>query len=94
MEDLSNTDVKDKRMLDVRSMAALYLFRVDHKKDEALLSLAEVIATPGRSMAKGRAWSNVFLLGSEAKGIVGKLQSLAVDQADQAILAVFRSRCE
>ena len=95
MEKLIKTDVKDERTLDVRVTAALYLCQIEHKKDEALRSLAEVITTASdSSAAKGRAWANVFLLGSDAKGIVGILKSMKVDKKDQDTLSLFQSRLE
>jgi hypothetical protein len=57
--------------------------------------LAEVItAAEGKSAGKGRAWANVFLLGSDAKGIVGMLQSVKLKEKDQQILSLFQSRLE
>jgi arylsulfatase A-like enzyme len=95
MEKLIKTDVKDERTLDVRVTAALYVCQIEHQKDEALRSLAEVItAAEGKSAGKGRAWANVFLLGSDAKGIVGMLQSVKLKEKDQQILSLFQSRLE
>lgn len=95
MEKLIQTDVKDGRMLDVRVTAALYLCQIEHQKDNALRSLAEVItAAPKESAAKGRAWANVFLLGSEAKSIVAMLTSTKLDKMNQATLSLFQSRLE
>jgi hypothetical protein len=93
MEDLIKTDAKDERTLDVRVTAALYLCRIDHNKDEALQSLAEVITTAkGKSGAKGCAWANVFMLGSEAKGIENMLKATKLDKKDQDTLTLFVSR--
>jgi N-sulfoglucosamine sulfohydrolase len=95
MEKLIKTDVKDERTLDVRVTAALYLCQIKHQKDEALRSFAEVIATAeGRSPGKGRAWANVFLLGSDAKGIVGMFKSAKLKEKDQQTLSTFQSRLE
>ena len=95
MERLIKTDVKDERTLDVRVTAALYLCQIEHQKDEALRSLAEVITgADGKSAGKGRAWANVFLLGSEAKGIEGMLKSAKLNKKDQETLAIFQSRLE
>ncbi len=95
MAKLIGTDVNDERTLDVRVTAALYLCRIEHQKDTALRSLAEVIASaPNASAAKGRAWANLFLLGSEAKAIEGALNALKLDKKDQQTLALFRSRLE
>jgi len=95
MENLIKTDVQDERTLDVRVTAGLYLCQIDHRKDEALRSLAEVITTAeGKSAGKGRAWANVFLLGSEAKGIEGMLNGMKLNKKDQETLAMFQSRLE
>jgi arylsulfatase A-like enzyme len=93
MEKLSQTDVKDEQTLDVRVTAALYLCQFGQKKDEALRYLAEVITSAeGKSPAKGRAWANVFLLGSQAKEIVAMLQKAKLKEMDQQRLSVFQSR--
>ena len=95
MEKLIRTDVKDERTLDVRVTAALYLCRIDHKKDEALRSFAEVItAAPNGSAAKDRAWANVFLPGSEAQGVEGMLTSMKLDKKDQQKLTLLQSRSD
>ena len=87
--------MNDERTLDVRVSAALYLCRIEHQKDTALRSLSEVIArAPNASAAKGRAWANLFLLGSGAKAIEGALNGLKLDKKDQQTLALFRSRLE
>jgi hypothetical protein len=44
--------------------------------------------------AEGRAWANVFLLGSDAKNIVDTLKSMKVDKKDQDTLSLFQSRLE
>ena len=91
MEKLIRTDVTDERTLDVRVTAAFYLCKIEHQKDEALQSLADIINTaPQGTAAKGRAWANVFLLGPEAKGIDGMLMNL--DKKDQHTLSFFQSR--
>ena len=92
MENLIQSDLKDERSLDVRVTAALYMCGIGHEKEMALHSLSEVITAPGKSMAKGRAWANVFLLGERAKGIRDIFQSMKLAKNDQATLAVFRSR--
>jgi arylsulfatase A-like enzyme len=93
MEKLIQTDVKDEQTLDVRVTAAIYLCQIGHQKDDALRSLAEVITTAdGKSPGKGRAWANVFLLGSNAKEIVGLLPSAKLKEKDQQVLAIFQSR--
>ena len=93
MEKLIQTDVKDEQTLDVRVTAAFYLCQIGHQKDDALRSLAEAITTAdGKSPGKGRAWANVFLLGSEAKEIVGLLPNAKLKEKDQQVLATFRSR--
>jgi N-sulfoglucosamine sulfohydrolase len=93
MEKLIQTDVKDERTLDVRVTAAHYLCQINQRKDVALRSLAEVITSAeGKSAAKGRAWANVFLLGSDAKVIVAMLTSAKLKDKDQQTLSVFQSR--
>jgi len=93
MKKLIKTDVKDERTLDVRVTAALYLCQISHRKDESLRSFAEVITTASQgSAAKGRAWANVFLLGSDAEGIVALLKSMKLKEKDQQILSTFQSR--
>ena len=58
MENLIGTDVRDERTLDVRVTAALYLFQIEQKENEALRSFAEVITTASEgSAAKARAWA-------------------------------------
>jgi hypothetical protein len=95
MEHLLQTDVKDERTLDVRVTAALYLCQVEHEKDKALRSMAEVIGTaPDKSPAKGRAWANLLLLGSGAKDIVGLLGPMKLNQQCQAMLARFQSQMD
>jgi len=95
MEKLIKTDVKDERTLDVRVTAALYLCQIEHQKDEALRSFAEVITTASQgSAAKGRAWANLFLLGSEARGIAGMLKSVQLKKKDSETLSLFQSRLE
>jgi hypothetical protein len=95
MERLIKTDVKDEQTLDVRVTAALYLCQIEYQKDEALRSFAEVITTAeGKSVAKGRAWANVFLLGSNAKGIVDMLSGAKLKEKDQQRLSVFQSRLQ
>ena len=93
MEKLIQTDVKDERTLEVRVTAALYLCHVGQKKNEALRSLAEVISSAeGKSAGKGRAWANVFLLGSDAGDLVGMLQNAKLKEKDQQTLEIFQSR--
>lgn len=92
-EKFIKTDVKDERTLDVRVTPALYLCQTEHQKDEALRSFAEGITTASQgSAAKGRAWANVFLLGSDAKGIAGMLKSVKLNKKDQETLSLFQSR--
>ena len=91
MNKLIKTDVKDERTLDVRVTAALFLCQVNQTKDEALRSLAEVITSAdGKAAGKGRAWANVFLLGSEAKDIESMLAKLS--SKDQETLSFFQAR--
>jgi N-sulfoglucosamine sulfohydrolase len=93
MEKLLKTDVKDEQTLDVRVTAALYLCQNDQKKVEALRSLAEVIVTAdNKSAGKGRAWANVFVLGSDAKEIVDMLQTAKLKEKDQQTLSTFQAR--
>ena len=93
MEKLIQTDVKNERTLDVRVTAAFYLCHVGQKKNEALRSLAGVISSAeGKSAAKGRAWANVFLLGSDARDLVGMLQNAKLKENDQQTLSIFQSR--
>ena len=47
-----------------------------------------------KSTAKGRAWANVLLLGSKAKGLEGLLKTLKLDKKDQAAFSLFQSRLE
>jgi len=92
MENLIKTDVKDEQTLDVRVTAALYLCMIEHQKQEVLRSLAEVIAVPQKSQAKGRAWANVYLLGPMAGGIVDILAAMKLNKEDQQMLAQFKER--
>jgi hypothetical protein len=93
MTKLIQTDVKDEQALDVRVTAALYLWQIGQQKDEALRSLAEVIAgADGKAAGKGRAWANVLLLGSDAKGIADLLKSAKLKEKDQQTFSVFQSR--
>jgi N-sulfoglucosamine sulfohydrolase len=95
MEQLIRTDPKDARTLDVRVTAALYLCQIEHQKDAALRSFAEVITTASdKSPAKGRAWANVLLLGAQAKGIEALLKTAKLGKNDQAALAVYQARLE
>ncbi len=93
MEKLIKTDVQDEQTLDVRVTAALYLCQIGHQKDEALRSLAEVITgADGKSAGKGRAWANLLLLGSDARGIVDLLKNARLKEKDQQTLSAFQSR--
>jgi len=95
MRKLIQTDPKDERTLEVRVTAALYLCRIEHRKEEALRSFAEVIASaPQGSPAKRRAWANLFLLNSEAKDVTGMLKAMRLDKNDQETLSLFQSRLE
>ena len=94
MENLIRSELKDERSLDVRVTAALYLCRIGQAKDAALRSLAEVIAAPGKSMAKGRAWANLFLLEAQAEGIEKIFQTMKLSKIDQAKLAAFQYRIQ
>lgn len=89
---LTQSDLKDEGALDVRVTAALYLARIGHEKEAALRSLVEVITAPGRSMAKGRAWANLFLLGAEANTIKTLFKSVKLGKDDQHKLSQFVSR--
>jgi hypothetical protein len=68
------------------------LARIGHEKEAALRSLVEVITAPGRSMAKGRAWANLFLLGAEANTIMTLFKSVKLGKDDQHKLSQFVSR--
>lgn len=92
MGDLLKTDAMDEQTLDVRVTAALYLCNIEHEKQEALRSMADVIAVPHNSQAKGRAWANVYLLGPKAEGIVDMLAAMKLNQDDQLMLAQFKER--
>jgi N-sulfoglucosamine sulfohydrolase len=93
MDRLINTEVNDEGTLDVRVTAALYLCLNNQAQAAALRSLAEVIVgAPEKAPARGRAWANVFLLGSSAGEITGLLQGAKMNPKDQAIFSVFRSR--
>ncbi|MDI1248982.1 MAG: sulfatase [Lacunisphaera sp.] len=93
MENLIHTEVKDEETLDVRVTAALYLHLVIPGQTAALRSLAEVIVgAPGKSPARGRAWANVNLLGSQARGIEALLKSMELSKKDQEVLSRFASR--
>lgn len=94
MEKLIKTEIQDERSLDVRATAALYLCQTGHDKDAALRSLAEIITAPGKSMAKGRAWANVFLLGAEAKGLEKMLQGKKLAKSNQNLFSKFLSRIQ
>jgi hypothetical protein len=95
MEKLIQTHVQDEQTLDVRVTAAFFLCQISQKKDEALRSLAEVIATAdGKAPGKGRAWANIYLLGTEAKGIVDLLKSAKLKEKDQQTLSVFQARLQ
>jgi hypothetical protein len=43
-------------------------------------------------MAKGRAWANLFILGSTAKAIEEILQDMKLGKDEQATLSLFKSR--
>lgn len=93
MGPLINSDVKDEGTLDVRVTAALFLCLINREKAAALRSLAEVIAdAPGKAAARGRAWANVFLLGTQASGIERLLQGMTLGKKDQDTLSVFVDR--
>jgi N-sulfoglucosamine sulfohydrolase len=95
MDKLITTDIKDEDTLDVRVTAALYLSLINHEKTAALRSLAEVIAgAPGKSPGQGRAWANVFLLGTQAKEIVDLLKPMRLSAKEQERLSLYASRCE
>jgi hypothetical protein len=95
MEKLIKTDMNDERTLDVRVTAALYLCQIEHKKDEALRSFAEVITSASQvSPAKGRAWANLFLLGAGAEDVAGMLETVKLTEKDQQTLSSFQSRLE
>ena len=46
------------------------------------------------SAAKGRAWANLFLLGSEAKAIAAMLKGAKLNKKEQETLSIFQSRLE
>jgi arylsulfatase A-like enzyme len=93
MGKLIKTGASDEQTLDVRVTAAFYMCQIDHKKDEALLSLAEVITTAkGPSPAKGRAWANLFLLGTKAKDIERVFQTMKMGKNDEKTSSLFLSR--
>jgi len=79
----------------VRLTAALYLCRIEQHTHEVLDSFAEVIDTvPQGCATKGRAWANVFLLVSEAKGITGLLDGMTLNKNTQQNLLLFQSRLD
>ena len=92
LKGLIQSDLNDEGSLDVRVTAALCLARIGHEKDVALRSLVEVIAAPGKSMAKGRAWANLFLLGAEAGTIKSLFENVKLAKDDQNTLSHFISR--
>lgn len=92
MESLINSDLNDEKSLDVRATSAFYLCQIGHETDAALRSLAEVISAPGKSMAKGRAWANLFILDSTARAIEEILTSMKLGQSEQDTLSLFKSR--
>lgn len=95
MAQLIRTGPLDEQTLDVRVTAAFYLCQIHQSKDDALRSLAEVIATAGdKAPGKGRAWAHLFLLGSEARDIVGLLENAKLSKKDQQILSTFQSRLQ
>jgi N-sulfoglucosamine sulfohydrolase len=91
---LAQSSIDDKRLSDVRVTAAYYLLSVEQHKAQALRSLAEIITAPGKSMAKGRAWANLFLLGDQALDIVDIFKPMRLDNNNAATLALLRSRCD
>ncbi|MGL4400133.1 MAG: sulfatase-like hydrolase/transferase [Luteolibacter sp.] len=94
IEDLSKSDLDDEATLDIRASAAFYLCQVGHQPDTALHSLAEVITAPGKSVAKGRAWAAVFLLGEKARSIKLKLDGMKMSQHDRDLLKHFQARID
>jgi N-sulfoglucosamine sulfohydrolase len=94
MKSLMKSDLKDESTLDVRVSAALFCCQTKREKDAALQSFAEVIASSGKSMAKGRAWANIFLLGKEAVGIQEILKPLKLSGDAKAALALFHLRTQ
>ncbi|MGL5016684.1 MAG: sulfatase family protein [Luteolibacter sp.] len=94
IKNLSESDLSDEASLDIRASAAFYLCQVDHQPDAALRSLAEVITAPGKSMAKGRAWAAVLLLGEKAKSIETHLQGMKLSKIDQDLLTRFKARID
>jgi arylsulfatase A-like enzyme len=94
LEALIKSDLDVEASLDIRASAAFYLCQTDHKRDAALRSLAEIIARPGNSTAKGRAWAGVFLLGGKAKPIEDHLKAMNLSKADRESLSQFQARIE
>jgi hypothetical protein len=92
IETLIQSDLNDEKSLDVRVTSAFYLCQIGHERDAALRSLADVISAPGKSMAKGRAWANLFILGSTAKAIEEILQNMKLEKDEQDTLSLFKSR--
>jgi hypothetical protein len=92
MTDLCKTDVKEVSKLDIKVTAALYLVMIDNNKDLALKTLAEVISCKPTPLASMRAWSNVFLLGEKAAGIVPLLSSSKLDKVSKKNLETFKER--
>jgi N-sulfoglucosamine sulfohydrolase len=92
IETLIQSDLNDEKSLDVRVTSAFYLCQIGHETDAALRSLADVISAPGKSMAKGRAWANLFILGSTAKAIEEILQNMKLEKDEQDTLSLFKSR--
>ncbi len=92
IEGLSKSDLSDEASLDIRASAGFYLCQVGHKPDAALRSLAEVITVPGKSMAKGRAWAAVHLLGEKAQFIEAHLQGMKLSKVDHELLTRYKTR--
>lgn len=92
MSNLIKSDIKNERTQEVRVTAAFYLCQNGYQEDAALRSIAEVIVAPGKSMGQGRAWANLFLLGSKAKGVEVIFESLKPAKSDSEKLSRFLSR--
>jgi arylsulfatase A-like enzyme len=92
MKELIASNLADEESLDVRASAAYFLCKTGHHSEDALLSLAQIISAPGNSMAKCRAWANVFLLGTKAAEIENPLIAMKLDKINGSTLDLFLSR--
>jgi N-sulfoglucosamine sulfohydrolase len=94
LKNLSQSPLNDEASLDTRATAAFYLCQIGQESEAALLSLAEIITAPGKSMAKGRAWAAVLLLGEKARQIEAHLKGMKLSKADQDLLTRLKARIE